>query len=278
MSLSLRNFRWRDDFVVALTPQRIATLSRKRGFSLGQIVSDLTICPDGVVEEKSNSIPTLIREFSSFIETNNQVRGNMHLVLSNIFFHYLVLPPEESIRTRSKLLNYARSYLDDRCDSSSLHISISGGTHREPHVVSAIEKSFIGNLIDKCATHHIDVRSIQPYLMCSFNIARKQIDSSSFTLAVREERNLCLLTAIDNKWHSIRSITAPSADSVLAQIRRERNLLIADGHEPPIVVLVGPVHGLPDSIEGSAIQRIGLGNINGATTSDALWMATCVAQ
>jgi hypothetical protein len=155
--------------------------------------------------------------------------GDVTLVLSNHFVHFVLVPWSALLRSEEDQLAFARERLVRVHGSAaeSWALRLSQANPQQPRLACGVDKALIDAVAAVMAPIGGRFRSLQPYLMASFNRLRTRLGSAPGWLAVAEPGLLCLALLGNGQWQSVRTIRlGPDWTSDLSRaLARERYLV-----------------------------------------------------
>jgi len=207
---------WRDELRVGLCTDRLVVARRRRGWRAPVSREVLPLDGDPVAALRA------IGEHAA-----------MHIVLSNHFCRYAVLKGSPALRTEHDWLAYAKHSFSATYGAEAAQWDVRvcpAGAHAE-RVACAVDGELIAGLRSLPG-----LRSIQPYLMRSFNAVRNAFAGRSAWLVVQEPGRLAI-ALIDDGWKLICVRRAdPDWHAQLAELLdREAAIHGADGCERVVV-------------------------------------------
>jgi hypothetical protein len=134
--------------------------------------------------------------------------ADVTIVLSNHFVHYVLVPWSELLRSEEDQLAFARERFV-RVHGSLAEgwlLRLSQASPRQPRLACGVEKALIDALNAVMAPVSGRYRSLQPYLMASFNHWRARLGVRLGWFVVAEPGLLCLALLKDGQWQSMRTI------------------------------------------------------------------------
>lgn len=236
MSRLFREFLWRDNFIAAITQTGISVLRCKAGLKRSfEVVLDEEFNNEAPVSnEFEHNFPSA-KTLAQVLSSSRIGKGVLHIVLSNSFVDYRVLPWMDSILTTEEIAAHAKLRFNGpyRGADSVLQIAISSDRYGNARLAAATQQNLIQRIQDAVAPTSLRLGTVQPYLMSALNSVRHKLTQSDFMFLVSEQSRTCLLTFLDGKWHGVRSISVGGASDDIARIiERERCLAKAQDTHP----------------------------------------------
>ena len=144
-----------------------------------------------------------------------------HVVLSNQFCHYVVVPWQSDITNQAEQAAYTKHcFVSQFGDAANhWHICSAEASFEEPCVASAIGQPLIDALIKLLAVAGLPLKAIHPYLMMVTNKASKQIAAPqhAYWLVIAADGRLLLSLIEHNAWQLVNNIALNQDATTLAQ-------------------------------------------------------------
>jgi hypothetical protein len=224
---------WRDRYIAVLTPDKVAVVRRRWGWS-----GDFDLRADAACVE-----PTAVgaaQALSGLLARPEIGSGQLTVLLSNHFVRYLLVPWRAEVGSPAELTAFAEICCDQVFGSEpGRRILI---TSREkassPRLAAVLDGTFLDALHSAVNASSLGLASVQPYLSAAFNCMRVSFSRSNFVFVVAEPNRTCMLVSIDGCWSSVRASAGEDRPQALADlIEREALLLgVAEEDMPPVFV------------------------------------------
>jgi len=236
VSRLFREFLWRDNFIAAITQTGISVFRCKAGLKRSfEVVLDEEFNNEAPVSnEFEHNFPSA-KTLEQLLSTSQIGKGVLHIVLSNSFVDYRVLPWMDSILTTEEISAHAKLRFNGPYGGadSVLKIAISSDRYGNARLAAATQQNLIQRIQDAVAPTSLRLGTVQPYLMSALNSVRHKLTQCDFMFLVSEQSRTCLLTFLDGEWHGVRSISVGGASEDIARIiERERCLAKAQDIPP----------------------------------------------
>jgi len=193
---------WRDELRIALTPEALAWVRYRRGFSRRVPETGVLRLP---AQTEAPPWQPAVDALAQVLDAAG--RAQAAVVLSNHFTRYLVLPRNADIAGASEWDEFACHRFAAAYGAAargwSLRLSASGA--EAPRVASAVDAALLAQLREVFARKHVPLASIQPNLMVSFNRFRARFEGKSAWFVSHEPGRLSLGLLWQGAWHTIRN-------------------------------------------------------------------------
>jgi len=232
----------RDRYTAGFCPDRVVFARRKRG--LGRVVDLKHIEPCPPEEPGAPAWLEPLNALERVLKRADVRSGTLTVVLSNHFVRYLLIPWNDEIASREEFDNYARACFENVFGpgAQSWEVRVAPGKAGTPRLGCAIDRELLGALRHTAGTSALKLISIQPYLMAAYNRLSWHFARGDFVFLLVEQGRACLLSALGERWQSVRSAAVADAESAVALLEREMQLLDA-GTAPPQVFVHAPDAG-----------------------------------
>lgn len=246
MLLSLR-----DRYCVALRPDGVALLRRRRGTPAVDLKGFIACAPAEEGPAWGPAVETLKR-FAARPETSP---GDLWVVLSNNFVRFQLLPWNGELASAEEMQNFAVAAFENVYGETAAawEVRVSPEKAGAPRIASAVDRALPDALKEAVSGTNLRLVSAQPYLMTAFNALTKPFRSRDFIFLLVEPGRAGLLAAVDQQWRSVRTVgMEDGAEAMAALIEREIHLSQLDDNVPAILVhaphrtglLINPVGGV----------------------------------
>jgi len=138
--------------------------------------------------------------------------ANVTLVLSNHFVHYVLVPWKDLLKSEEDQLAFARQRLigvhGSAAEGWSLRLSQAGT--RQPRLACGVPQILIDALNEVMAPFGSRFRSLQSYMMASFNRWRARLGAQPSWFVAAEPGLACLALLENEQWQSVRTFRIDS--------------------------------------------------------------------
>lgn len=196
------SLRWSERIGVALSPSQLNAAVWAHGWSREPAERAALRCaaPAAGAARWAPAVESL-REW---LAARPARRAELHLVLSNRFVRYAVLPWCEGVVTRAEREAQARHQLratyGDAADA--WHVRVADGGHGEPALVCAVDRALLDALQATAEASRVRLAAVQPLLMLAFNRFRRELGREA-CLLVLEPGALCCAVWSGNRWQAV---------------------------------------------------------------------------
>lgn len=217
----------RDALGVALFPDRVMIArvsgSWRRKLRHKEIVEIPPAAPG------SASWQAMIEALAGKVRSGAFEGGNVTLVLSSEFVQYTVVPWSDLLKTEDEQLEYARQRFVRVYGKSaeSWSIKVSPAKAGKARLACGMPRTLVEALQAAMSPLGGRFRSLQPYLMTSFNRWRSRLRAQPTWFVVAEPGLLCIALLQDGQWQSVRKlkIDADWPSELPAVLAREECLI-----------------------------------------------------
>jgi hypothetical protein len=212
---------WRKKITITLSPTQVEVVHRFR--RLHSVVEEPLILPCSPTCTDPNWRSAL-EALRTWLAAAPRTSTDTHIVLSNHFVRYLLIPWKPDLITQQERLAFARArfiqVFGDVADTWVLKLS--GVKSTAAAVASAVDQALLDSLNTAMANSALRLRSIQPGLMAAFN-ARLRGTGGSEWMVVAEPGRLVVGLLSRGEWRCLRS--RPVNGQALSEIIRREQLL-----------------------------------------------------
>lgn len=241
----------RDRYCVALRPDGVALVRRRRGTSALDLKGHLA-CAPAVEGPAWGPAVEALKRFAARPETT---AGDLWVVLSNHFTRFQLVPWNGELASVEELQNFAAAAFENVYGeaSASWDVRLSPEKAGAPRIASAVDRALLDALRDAVAGTNLTLVSVRPYLMTAFNALANPFRNRDFIFLLAEPGRAGLLAAVDQQWRSVRTgALEDGPEAMAALIEREIHLSQLDDKVPSILVhaphrsglLLNPVGGM----------------------------------
>lgn len=197
---------WPDRLGIALFPERLLLARVSAGFRrrlLHKEVVDFAPAQPGVPLWRPAA-----DALAAKVAAGALAKADVHLVLSNRFVHYAVVPWSDTLGTREEELAFARHCFSRVYGSEAENwaLKLSSANPRRARLACAVEQTLIDALETCMGPLAGRYRSLQPHLVASFNRVRTRLGEQPAWVVVAEPGLLCLALLQEGRWESVRTI------------------------------------------------------------------------
>jgi len=218
-----------DRLLVGLAPDAL-TLLRVSGGAQPSVSDKRSIaCDPGAGGEPWEGAATAL---SRIAEDIGKAAARATVVVSNHFARYAMVPWNEGLRKADEEAAFAR-YCFARIHgerSKAWDLRLSPGASGEARIASAVDAPLV-QAVRAAFSARAKLVSLQPYLMCAFNRARRHLAGARAWLLLVEPHRSCLARLERGRWAAVRNargaLEGPGQWAAL--LDRERHLA---GNEP----------------------------------------------
>lgn len=189
---------WRDHLHIALGPEQILLLRRRRGLQAPVLEREII-----AVNDPAQALSLL---FGALADARWQ-QTQATLVLSNHFLRYAPIPWTEGLDRAEEDAAYLRHCFQRIYGDAAQGWTLQTSPERSgrARLAAAVDNALLAQLRDGFAQTGITLASLQPYLMSAFNHWRRQVQGAQWAFAVVEPERLCLALARDGQWLDVRN-------------------------------------------------------------------------
>lgn len=236
MSLS-----WRNRISAFLSPHRVELVCLQRHVKPGQAERQVAACERA--DERTPWGAALV-QLKRMLPTGTG--ADIHILLSNHFVRYAVIPPQSKIETPAELQAYAafqiREIYGER--AAEWELSISSWDPATGAVCAAIERGFLRELEELAASQRMKLKYVEPYFTSVFDHWHGRFDNGRAWFALVETGRLCLALLEGGAWLRIlnQRILDDVEEELLVALEREALLFSTPAGTSGQVCLFAPEH------------------------------------
>lgn len=188
--------------------------------------------------------------------------AEIHVLLSNHFVRYAVIPPQSGIETPSELQAYAafqmREIYGER--TGEWELTISSWDPATGAVCAAVERGFLQELEELAGSQRMKLKYVEPYFTSVFDHWHDRFGKGRAWFALIETGRLCLALLEGGAWLRIlnQRILDDVEEELLVALEREALLFSAPAGTSEQVCLFAPEHPGLALPEGSSWQIVPL--------------------
>ena len=165
---------------------------------------------------------------------------DVHVVLSNHFARYVIVPPGADAANADEdealaRFHFTRVYGER---AGAWNVRVNDDSPAVPRLACAIDGDLVQALHASCAPHRARLASMQPYLVSAFNYWRRSLPRNGAWFLTVEPERACLALVAGGRWISVHNARGDYDDpeSWIALVERQR--WSTDLAEPPRDILV----------------------------------------
>lgn len=216
---------WSAELRVGLAPQGAVLARTPRGLGKAATYAE---APGASLEE--------------ILAAQSKARVDVHVVLSNHFVRYAVLPWSEALKTDDEWLAFAQHAFETTHGrvARDWTVACAPAERGAARLASAVDTARLVGIREAVGRHaHLQLCSVRPYLAVAFERMRAIVDDAPTWLAVLEEGRTVLALVAKGRWIAVRSRggAGDSAEALRRAISLEAALQdVARGAERVVVV------------------------------------------
>ncbi len=219
---------WRDRVCFALTPDALNWVRVARGVRPAVVAKNSGSCAAG-----ANGAPWqgALQLLQGVLAT--QAAADATVILSNHFVRYALVPWSDALNGADEELAFARHcfarvYGDAAAD---WEVRLSDGKPGATRVASAVDRQLVEALRSAFERSGVVLRSVQPFLMNSFNRWRGEFRRRDGWFIIAERGRYCCAAIEKQQWRTVRS--GKLGDGFLQELPQlfQRELSLAGGGE-----------------------------------------------
>ena len=242
---------WRDRVCFALTPDALSWVRVARGVKPAVVEKNTLSC----VAEANGAWQGVLQKLQGVLVT--QAAADATVILSNHFVRYVLVPWRDALSGADEELAFARHCFAKVYGDAAAgwEVRVSDDKPGAPRVASAVDRQLMEALRSAFAQSAIALRSVQPFLMISFNRWRGEFRRRDAWFVIAERGRYCCAAIEKQEWRNVRS--GKLGDGFLQELPQlfKRELVVADGGESiRAVMLHVPEQPRFASVPGSGWQ------------------------
>ena len=211
---------WRDRIGIALGPERVTLVRLARGLRPRVMAKrSETVLPQSGDAAWRAALDKLVK-ILALPEWQN---ADATVVLSNHLVRYACIPWNESVSGEDEQLALARHRFTHIYGDAAQgwELKLSSAQNSAPRLASAVDAGLLDAIRQSLAQNRLDLRSIQPYLMASFNRYAKRINNDNVWFAAKESGKLCLALLKGGQWQRVQMCRDDGVDTLKTWLDRE---------------------------------------------------------
>lgn len=218
---------WNAELRLGLAPDAVVTARTPRGFGK---TAAYTRVPGAGLEETLAAQP--------------KTRADVHVVLSNHFIRYALLPWSAALKSDNEWLAFAQHSFQSTHGRVTREwtIACAPAERGAARLASAVDTARLAGIREAIRLHaHLQLRSVRPYLAVAFERMRAVIDDAPTWLAVREEGRTVLALVTKGRWIAVRARggTGDTTEALKRAISLEATLQDVASRAERVVVVGG---------------------------------------
>lgn len=224
----------RNEFKIWLSPHQVRVMRRHRDWRGSTKNDTLISCISSGTESWSAPISTL----ESILENDPRHSGDVTVILSNHFVRYMLVPWNELFSRNSERLSYVKHLFSETYGSlsSRYELRLSPSAPGQTRIASAVESTLIDRIRETISKAGLQLCSIQPYLMNTFNEHRHVIDKTGGWFITVENGMLGITGITNNRWQLVRTLRVNSQWPLELESLLERLYLSDEANNIPKVL------------------------------------------
>jgi hypothetical protein len=134
--------------------------------------------------------------------------GEVSIVLADQFVRYVLLPWNETLKTREQwqaLAKHRFAGLHGAARAAEWELEVSETAPQGPRLACAVDRALINALKKQFLSRQIQLVSVQPFLVAAYNRIRATVGNGSCWVVVEERGRLTLVLIQRGAWLAIRS-------------------------------------------------------------------------
>ncbi|SFU63611.1 hypothetical protein [Nitrosospira multiformis] len=242
-----------------LSPHRVELVRLQRHVKSGQSERQVAACERA---DEGTAWGAALAQLKRMLPTGTG--AEIHILLSNHFVRYAVIPPQSKIETPVELRAYAafqmREIYGER--TGGWELTTSSWDPATGVVCAAIEHGFLQGLEELAASQRMKLKYVEPYFTSVFDHWHDRFDKGRAWFALVETGRLCLALLEGGAWLRIlnQRILDDVKEELLVALEREALLFSAPAGTSGQVYLFAPEHPGLTLPEGSGWQVVPLGD------------------
>lgn len=251
MSLSLH-----DRVGVELSPQSVTWVRMARGISANVLDKG----QEKVLAQPGEPLwQSAVHKLRHMIVGETWKGAHVTVVLSNHFVRYDCLPWNDAVEDDEELLAFARHRLTQTYGTAAntWAITISPAGKGNSQIAAAVDEAFLEMLKQAIAEEGVQLHSIQPYLMASFNRFAKNIAQNSGWFVAAEAGRFALALFQDGQWKRVVLRRGGDMSALHEWLERE-NMASGEGSPCREVFLFGPEFPREATLPSYTLHRLEL--------------------
>lgn len=239
MLLSLR-----DELRVVLAPDRLQLVRIGREFTrhglVRRVLQKKAVSADALAVEAATPWAGAVKALAAELQELAHDTAIATVILSNHFMQYAIVPWSGALRDEEEEAAYARHFFRQLYGSAADSWELRMSTERAgvSQLASAVDAKLTEALRSLFAEVWINLRSIQPALMATFNNCRSTLHKRNAWLVLCEEGSLCLGLLQQGRLASVRTLRSGAdwCDTLPLLLERELYLLDEDVSTDEVLV------------------------------------------
>ncbi|MBA1203272.1 hypothetical protein G7009_16190 [Pseudomonas capeferrum] len=162
-------------------------------------------------------------------------KAQLRVLLSARYSRFCLVPWSDAIGHPQELQGYARACFENLYGQplDDWRIVLSPGPAGAARIATALPEALLQGLQALGKESHLNLRSVQPYLMAAFNRCSTQLGKGDFLFVLAEPRRSVLLLAAGGAWQQVLAQGCADSDQAL-QALIERTCELYGEHLPRV--------------------------------------------
>lgn len=211
---------WRDAVVAYVAPRRIALQRWARGLRR-TLAASLDVTLDA---RSGDAFPAAFARLSELLADSQWQSADAQVILSDHWVRYATVPAPAVTLDADGRLSHARYVLADRFGDSLAQwtLALTDSPPGQPYVACATPAPMRTELGDLFASAQLNLTSLQPQLVVSFNTWRHRLPAAESWFITVDHGSLAAVHVLDGVWHRVH--TARLSADWWVEIQRLRAL------------------------------------------------------
>lgn len=218
------SLRWSEQICAALSPTRVSAAVWSRGWSREPAERTMIDCDDASGGPRWAPSLTGLR---GWVASRPARRAGLHVVLSNRFLRYAVLPWHDGLAASQERAAQARHLMRDTYGEAAAqwHLKVAEAGYGEPALACAVDRRLVESLHDIADEGRLRLDAIQPLLMVAYNRFRRELGNDA-CLLVLEPGVLCCAVLRGGRWQTVQ--VSQMGDAGWSEALVERQIAVHD--------------------------------------------------
>jgi hypothetical protein len=246
-----------DELRIALSPGKVAMERLARGLHPKVVARHEVAC--AVPGQDEAPWAKVLEGLESGLQKIGGVKSDAHIVLSNHFVRYALVPWSDQISDQDEEQAFIRLCFTKTygADAQLWALRMSPNGYGESQVACAIDQGLLDGLERVVTAHGAKLVSLQPFLMAMFNQCRQELPDSAAWFVVAESGRLCVSQLQKGRWRTLRTMKAGDDWCQALQKLLEREYLISEsGTERGAVYLCAPTSVAATDLPGWEVYQL----------------------
>ena len=192
---------WRDQLRIGLSPDAVVLTRIGKGFRPHVSEKHIEPCQPSAQDAWHGTLDTLTR----LLTQEKWQNANAVVTLSNHFVRYLLIPWNAEINGEQEQTAYVKHRFSKVFGSAANHWALrqNSETTGMPILASGIDQALLDGIRQTCQKSKLQLRSVQPYLMPSFNQYRHLFKNSADWFVIAEHGKLIIVMFQNQSWQHV---------------------------------------------------------------------------